>query len=127
MAIIHKILGAIILLLNWITTPRGIKRDDAAQSAIDASMSGLTLYQYKACPFCVKVRRAAKRASLNLTTKDAKRSDTAKAELLAGGGILKVPCLRIENTQGSVEWLYESSAIINYLESRFAAPEPIKL
>jgi glutaredoxin len=123
MAIIRSILGTLILLIDWITTPRGIKREAAAQRAIDAQMSGLTLYQYKACPFCVKVRRKAKHLSLNLVTKDAKRSEEAKEGLLAGGGILKVPCLRIENRQGGVEWMYESTDIINYLENRFAVPE----
>jgi glutathione S-transferase len=43
---------------------------------------------------------------------------------LSGGGNLKVPCLRIENQQGGVEWMYESTAIINYLNSRFTAEEP---
>ncbi|MFT4520993.1 MAG: glutaredoxin [Halioglobus sp.] len=123
MAIIRSILGNLILLINWITTPRGIKRDATTQMAIDASMSGLTLYQYKACPFCVKVRRAAKRDSLKLVTKDAKRSEAAKKELLAGGGVLKVPCLRIEDKQGGFEWMYESTEIISFLENRFAGTE----
>ncbi|MFT5482074.1 MAG: hypothetical protein ACI9GW_000721, partial [Halieaceae bacterium] len=43
MTIIRSILGNLILLINWITTPRGIKRDATTQMAIDASMSGLTL------------------------------------------------------------------------------------
>ena len=121
MAIIRSILGTLILLLDWITTPRGIKRDAAAQKAVDDSLSGLILYQYKACPFCVKVRRAAKRQSLNLTTRDAKRSGTAKEELLAGGGVLKVPCLRIEDEDGEVQWLYESGNIIQYLNQQLVA------
>lgn len=127
MAIIRSILSVFILLVDWVTTPRGITRDAATQTAIDASMAGLTLYQYRACPFCVKVRREAKRESLNLVTKDAKRSEAAKKELLAGGGILKVPCLRIENKQGGVEWLYESAEIISYLKSKLAAPEQTAL
>jgi len=35
--------------------------------------------------------------------------------LMQGGGKTQVPCLRIEQADGSVEWMYESSDIINYL------------
>ena len=35
-------------------------------------------------------------------------------ELLKGGGKGQVPCLRIES-EGQVEWMYESDEIINYL------------
>jgi glutathione S-transferase len=79
----------------------------------------LTLYQYAACPFCVKVRRAMKRSALNIETRDAKRNQRFKEELLQGGGQLKVPCLRIEDNNGDVRWMYESSDIISYLDQRF--------
>jgi glutathione S-transferase len=39
--------------------------------------------------------------------------------LVNQGGKLQVPCLRIEK-DGKVEWLYESSSIINYLNDEFA-------
>lgn len=117
---IRSVLAVLILTLNWIFTPRSIKRDGAVQKQIDGETQDLTLYQYKACPFCVKVRRAMKRAALNIETKDAKRCATSKEELLAGGGQLKVPCLRIREN-GEERWMYESSDIIDYLNGRFAA------
>ena len=121
MAIIRWILGSLILTFNWLFTPRGVKRNPEAQAAIDEQTDSLTLYQYKACPFCVKVRRAMKRQSLDIETRDVKRCETAKEQLLAGGGDLKVPCLRIEDDRGGVNWMYESSDIIGYLESRFTS------
>ncbi len=121
MAIIRWILGSLILTFNWLFTPRGVKRNPEAQAAIDEQTDSLTLYQYKACPFCVKVRRAMKRQSLDIETRDVKRCETAKEQLLAGGGDLKVPCLRIEDDRGGVNWMYESSDIIDYLESRFTS------
>ncbi|NIB44633.1 glutaredoxin [Pseudomaricurvus alkylphenolicus] len=119
MVIVRAILGSLILFFDWVFTPRGIKRDMDAQKQLDAQTSGLTLYQYKACPFCVKVRRAIKRQSLAIETRDAKRCDTARGELVAGGGRLKVPCLRIEEASGESRWMYESGDIIRYLEGRF--------
>jgi glutaredoxin len=121
MSIIRWLLGSLILFFNWVFTPRGIARDSDAQAQIDAQTQKLALYQYKSCPFCVKVRREMKRQSLNIETRDAKREDTSREELLQGGGVLKVPCLRIEDEQGQVSWMYESSEIINYLDGRFMA------
>jgi len=43
-------------------------------------------------------------------------SDREHAQaLLQGGGKTQVPCLRIEQEDGSVEWMYESNDIISYL------------
>ena len=121
MHIIHSVLGSLILFFDWLFTPKGIKRDAEVQEKVDGLTSRLSLYQYKACPFCVKVRRAMKRNSLNIQTYDAKRSETSRNELIEGGGKLKVPCLRVEGKEGDVCWIYESSAIITYLEAGLAA------
>ena len=121
MQVIRWILGRIILLINFLTPPRGVKRQAEHQAQVDTETKSLALYHYAACPFCVKVRRALKRNSLNIETRDAKRSEQFKQELEAGGGVLKVPCLRIEEN-GETKWMYESSDIITYLESRFAEP-----
>ena len=124
MQAIRWILGRIILLINFLTPPRAVKRPVEQQAQIDIQTQSLALYHFQACPFCVKVRRALKRNSLNIETRDAKRSETFKQELLAGGGALKVPCLRIEEG-GEVKWMYESSDIITYLESRFTAQNAV--
>jgi len=89
---------------------------------MDAQTSSLVLYQYEACPFCVKVRRALKRHALKIETRDVKRNQLAREELLAGDGELQVPCLRIEEGDQGYRWMYESSVIIRYLERRFVAP-----
>lgn len=120
MVVIRWILGRLILLLNCIFPPRGLKRSAEQQAAVDVETARLSLYQYLACPFCVKVRRSMKRHTLNIETRDAKRNLQFREELVQGGGKLKVPCLRIEEESGSVRWMYESSDIINYLEQGFA-------
>ena len=122
MALIRFILGKLILFFNWLFTPRSVVRAPEAQAAIDAQTASLVLYQYEACPFCVKVRRALKRHALTIETRDVKRNQIAREELLAGGGELQVPCLRSEGESGQVQWMYESSDIVRYLEERFAAP-----
>ena len=125
MTIIRLILGKLILFFNWAFPPKGIKRDPQQQAQIDHQATSLKLYQYQACPFCVKVRRAMKRQSLTIQTRDVKRSDNAREELLAGGGDLKVPCLRVEDARGQVEWIYESSDIIRYLEDKLVGPSTV--
>jgi glutaredoxin len=118
MTIIRWLLGRIILILDSLTTPSGIKRSKDAQALIDQSTRNMAIYQFNACPFCVKVRRALKRYSLNIELRDAKGNETFRNELLTQGGKIKVPCLRIEEN-GVVQMMYESDEIINYLENRF--------
>jgi len=122
MALIRFVLGKLILFFHWVFTPRSIVRAPEVQAAIDAQTNSLILYQYEACPLCVKVRRAMKRHALTIETRDAKRNPAAREELLAGGGELQVPCLRIEEGNGGYRWMYESADIIRYLEERFVVP-----
>ena len=114
------IIGPIILLWDKLNPPRGMVRPPEEQQQVDASSNDLVLYQFKMCPFCVKARRAIKRLSLNIETRDALRETSSREELLAGGGKIKVPCLRITDDAGSTTWMYESSDIITYLQGRFA-------
>jgi len=118
MFIIRWILGRIILLLNFIFTPAKLKREIQEQAKIDEQTKNMQLYQYQACPFCVKVRREIRRQGLNINTIDAKQAEH-KAVLESQGGKIKVPCLRIEENN-QVTWLYESSDIIAHLNTRFA-------
>lgn len=118
---IRLIIGPIILFVDKVTTPRGIKRSLQDQQKIDQEVSHLTLYQFKTCPFCIKVKRNNKRLSLNIETRDAQHNPTYREELLQGGGQIKVPCLKIVDKTGKDSWMYESDEIMKYLQDRFAA------
>jgi glutaredoxin len=113
-------LGQLIIVGDFLTRPSKKQRDPQAQAAVDASAKGLALYQFHACPFCVKTRRALRRLNVPVALKDAKNNETDRQALLAGGGRVKVPCLRIEEN-GKTTWMYESKAIIDYLDQRFNA------
>ncbi len=120
MKLIRWLLGRLILLLNALFAPRSMTRPADEQQQVDAQTARLKLYQYLACPFCVKTRRAIRRLGLNIETRDALHNQTYRDELASQGGKQQVPCLQITHEDGSVEWLYESSDIIAYLQSRFA-------
>ncbi len=117
---VHFIIGPIILLWDALTTPKGVVRATETQVQIDASTRNLVLYHFRMCPFSVKVRRAVKRLSLNIETRDALREESSRDELLQGGGEIKVPCLRITDDQGKTAWMYESNHIIDYLQAHYA-------
>ena len=117
---IHYTIGPLILLWEKQNTPTGVKRPKEAQQQVDASTRDLVLYQFLMCPFCVTVRRAIKRLSLNIETRDAMRDMDSRAQLLQGGGRLQVPCLRITDEQGNVTWMYESHEIVSYLQAVYA-------
>ncbi|GGK61260.1 glutathione S-transferase N-terminal domain-containing protein [Amphritea balenae] len=119
MAFIRWFLGRIILLLNAVFSPRPVKREADVQRQLDLRTANLSLYQFEACPFCVKVRRSMRRNGLNIELRDAKKVELHRDELLQGGGRVKVPCLRIDDADGEVRWMYESSDIIHYLEQTY--------
>ena len=59
-----------------------------------------------------------KRLNLKIETRNAQAGEF-REELLLMGGKIKVPCLKIEG-EDETSWVYESDAIIAYLETRFA-------
>ncbi|ABV86923.1 glutathione S-transferase N-terminal domain-containing protein [Shewanella pealeana] len=118
MFIIRWVLGRIILFLNFVFAPKKLKRPQEEQQKIDSATSSMTIYEYKACPFCVKVRRSLRRQGLNIVTLDAKQ-EPHKTTLLNEGGKLQVPCMKIEEN-GQSTWMYESSEIISFLDKKFA-------
>ena len=118
-------LGQLILLIDFLTSPRTPERTAEEQARIDAQTRGMALYEFKACPFCVKTRRAMKRLGLNIELRDARGDMQWRQQLLAEGGRLQVPCLYIPQSSGDAQWLYESDDIIAYLEERFADRTPV--
>ena len=120
MNFIRWILRFIVLAYERLFSPKnGIERSPEEQEKIRQRTSHLSLYQFEACPFCVKVRFVLKRLNLPIELRDAKNNPQYKKELTEQGGDHQVPCLRIEEAGKPVQWLYESSAIIRYLEDRF--------
>lgn len=113
---VRIILGPFLLAWEKLTTPAGIVRSPDAQARVDALTRNLTLYQYKTCPFCMKVRRELARHSLKVDRRDAQHDLASRRELEQQGGQIKVPCLRISAANGQHTWLYESTAITRYLE-----------
>jgi glutaredoxin len=96
------------------------QRSAEQQAQVNAAAKELTLYQFHACPFCVKTRRTLHRLNVPVALKDAKNNEQARQTLLEQGGKIKVPCLRIEEN-GQTTWMYDSKVIIDYLDKRFAA------
>jgi len=123
MQMIRWPIGQAILLVDRLTAPARPVRPADIQARIDAATGSLALYQYVACPFCVKTRRAMRRLGTDIELRDAKRDPQWQQELLSEGGKLQVPCLRISEADGSTRWLYESNDIIAYLETLVADNE----
>ena len=113
-------LGQLIIFIDFITRPGKKKRSVEAQAQVDQAARSLTLYQFHACPFCVKTRRALHRLNVPVALRDAKNNEQDRQTLLEQGGRIKVPCLRIEEN-GETTWRYESKVIIDYLDKRFSA------
>jgi glutaredoxin len=118
-SLIRNLLGGIIAAIDLVTRGSKLKRTAEAQNQVEAELKKLSLFQFFACPFCIKTRRAMHKMNLPIVKRNASQGSPFRDELLKGGGKVQTPCLRVESDNG-VEWLYESSAIISYLEKRFA-------
>ena len=118
---LRVILGPVMLLKEKLTQPKGIVRLQASQQSADLQCQSLALYQYKTCPFCMKVRHEIGRLSLNIQHIDAQPPGADRDALTREGGQTKVPCLKITDAAGKSQWLYDSEQIVGYLRGRFAA------
>jgi len=110
--------GRVLIFIDWLFRPSRVKRSVEDQSKVDQETKILKLYQFYACPFCVKTRRSIKRLNLKVETRNAQAEGEFRNELELNGGKIKVPCLKIEGA-GEASWLYESNDIIKYLDERF--------
>lgn len=117
MKAIRWILGKIILGLDKLTAPAPMIRSVEEQKQLDEATAQLKLYQFHACPFCVKVRREIRRLNLKIELVDTLNDKAAEERLINEGGKRQVPCLYIVNEDKSVTWLYESNAIMIYLQT----------
>ena len=124
MKIIRWVLGRIILVVEYVMTPKSVQRSAEAQQKMNAETNHYSLYQFAACPFCVKVRYTIKKQNMKIDFVDAKMEDH-RTDLLAQGGEVKVPCLRISKKDGDDTWLYESDEIIRFLNQRADAIEGV--
>lgn len=111
-------LGRLIVFIDFLTRPSKMVRAKEDQEAVDRQAANMSLYQFYACPFCVRVRREMHRLNLPIQTRDAQNNPQYRQELLAEGGDIQVPCLRIDE-DGKSLWMYESKEIIQYLQESF--------
>jgi glutathione S-transferase len=60
-----------------------------------------------------------RRLSLPIEKRDAQHNAANRDELQQGSGATKVPCLKITDANGHIQWLQDSTAIVAYLRARF--------
>lgn len=113
-------LGNLIVLGDYVSRPAKQQRSPEAQAAVNDAAAGLSLYQFHGCPFCVKTRRTLHKLNVPVALRDAMNNEDDRQALLTQGGRIQVPCLRVEEA-GQTTWMYDSKAIIAYLNARFAA------
>ncbi|MFO7992838.1 MAG: glutathione S-transferase N-terminal domain-containing protein [Marinobacter sp.] len=116
---LRLILTPFMLIGEKFSTPESVARAPEEQARVDRACENLALYQFSACPFCIKVRKEMARLGLNIETRDAQHNEKHREALATGGGRVKVPCLLIRDDNGSEQWLYESDDIRAWLQQQF--------
>ncbi len=118
---VRWLLGQIIIFIDWLTRPKPMQRSVETQKEVDEQTQNMALYQFQQCPFCVKTRRQIHRLALNIENRDARNDPQWNQELINDGGKYQVPCLKITAADGSVQWMYESTEINQYLDEKFSS------
>lgn len=77
--------------------------------------TSLALYHYDSCPFCAKTRRSIDELNVDVALRNIQLNHQHRIDLKQGGHKTQVPCLRIADSNGESQWLYESDDIIHYL------------
>lgn len=111
-------IGNVLACAEQLTRPPKMQRDAEAQARVDEQASHLALYQYRGCPFCIKVRREMHRLNVDIELRDPSKDPQHRQDLQEQGGRTMVPCLRITEN-GNDRWMYESNDIIAYLQQQF--------
>ncbi|MDX8387556.1 MAG: glutathione S-transferase N-terminal domain-containing protein [Ghiorsea sp.] len=111
--------GGLMAFVSYLTSPRKIKRSTEEQEIANQAAKNMSMYQYFACPFCIKTRRSVHRLNIPMEYRDAQvRGGEHRNTLEKEGGKIKVPCLRIDDGDQTT-WLYESNDIVAYLNQTF--------
>lgn len=100
----------------WPVRPQMRTQDERAQ--LDRESRRMHLYYTRGCPASISVKRHCEKLGLRVVIKDVQHLSSYRNELIFGGGQPKVPCLRVDDDQGS-QWLYSPETIRAYLDSRF--------
>jgi len=119
--LLRLVLTPFMLISEKLTTPKAeVERSAGQQAEVDKETRKLALYQFKACPFCVKVRKEMARLGLDIELRDAQHNQQHREALKNGGGKVKTPCLLITDDEGNEQWMYESEDIKAWLNQKFA-------
>ena len=118
---IRLVLTPFMLLAEKLSTPSPMAHSTQQQQQLTQACQQLALYQFAACPFCIKVRKEIARLGLTIQKRDAQHNAEHRQQLQTGGGKVKVPCLQIKDDSGQTQWVYESDAIIAHLQNVVAA------
>jgi len=111
--------GGLMAFISYLTLPRQMQRTPEEQKKMNDKAKNMSIYQYFACPFCIKARRSVHRLNIGIEYRDAQiRGGEHRNALEKEGGAIKVPCLRIDDGDKTT-WMYESKDIIAYLNKTF--------
>lgn len=118
MSLTRKLKGKALDIVDRMVPVRPLERSQQEQTLLDRESRRMHLYFTRTCPSSITVRRQCQRLGLKVVEKDVLRVNAYRNELVNGGGVPRIPCLRIDDEQGG-RWLYSPETIIDYLKGRY--------
>lgn len=115
------VLARLLRMLSGTAAAAPAGDDALTRAALDAFADRLVLYHLPTCPYCLLVRGRLRQLGLAVELRDISEGLEHRNALIAGGGKPTVPCLRIEQDDGSQIWMYESRDIAAWLQAETEA------
>lgn len=118
MSLTRHLTGKALGIVDRLVPVRPQVLTPAQRDQMERESRRMHLYYVRTCPSSISVRRHCQRMGLRVVEKDVQKVNTYRHELVNGGGEHRVPCLRIDEEQGS-RWVYSPEAIKDFLNNRF--------
>ncbi|WP_370293971.1 glutaredoxin family protein [Thalassolituus sp.] len=122
MSLTRHLKGKTLSFVDRIMPVKPLERTPEEQLLLDRESRRMHLYFCPECPSSISIKRYCERFGLHVVQKDVQRVNAYRNELVNGGGESRVPCLRVDGTEGE-SWVYSPDEILEFINNRFSVLE----
>ncbi|MFC3679637.1 glutaredoxin family protein [Bacterioplanoides pacificum] len=118
MNLTRQVKGLAADVLDRMVPVKPVNRSPEELNRLERASRKMHLYFCRSCSSSIEIKRYCEKLGLRVVEKDVDRVNAYRNELVHGGGVPRVPCLRVEDGEQG-RWLYSRDTILAYLKQRF--------